>query len=220
MDAVTIDTLVQLARANAWVPLIAFAVGGIIRIGKSDALVAKIPLHFKPEHRAYWALGLAVVGAAVDRLATGGTWYDAIAGGLVAGSVAIAGHEVVVNGIRKGRDFGVKKEPPAPPNEWTDDSQRPPAGTVYPSPKISNYPLAAAVLVLAAFAAVASCSAIGPACRVIDLADNACDLIPVKMADGSIEYVPKGRIGDAAMRIRFTRIRAEAELEQRDAGAQ
>jgi hypothetical protein len=230
MDAVTIDTLTKLARANAWIPLIALVVGAIIRIGKNDPLVAKIPLYFKPEHRAYWALGLSIIGAALDRVATGGTWYDALAGGLVAGSGAIAGHEVIVNGIRKGRDLGIKKEPPVPPpppNDWDDDSIRPPSPqTVYPSPKISTFPLAGAAVVLAMFAALASCSAIGPACRVIDLADKACELIPVRMPDGSIEYVPKERLGDAAMRIRLERIRVEArELDENpyrrvDGGAQ
>lgn len=211
MDPVTIDTFVQLARANAWIPLLALVVGAFIRVAKDDPLVARIPLYIRPENRGLWAMALAVAGAALDRLAAGGTWYDAIAGGVVAGSVAIAGHEIVVNRLRKGRDFGVKKDPPAPPNDWEDDSIRPPPsrGTVYPAPK-STYPLVAAVV---AACSVLSCSALGPACRVVDIADKACDLIPVKMVDGTIEYVPKELVEFSALHYRAARIRAE--LKQR-----
>src|SRR5437879_3039739 len=113
MDAVTIDTLVHLARANAWIPLLAVIVGATIRLTKQDVTFLFLNrINTRPEDRALWAMAIAIVGAALDRLAAGGTWYDAIAGGIVAGSGAIAGHEVLVNKIRNGRDFGVKKEPP------------------------------------------------------------------------------------------------------------
>ena len=39
----------------------------------------------------------------------------------------------------------------------------------------------------------------GPACKVIDLANTACDLIPVKLADGSIELVPRERFREMAI---------------------
>lgn len=207
MDTVTIDTLVQLARANAWVPLLAVLVGAVVRIGKSDAAVARIPLHFKPENRAVWAMALGVVGAVLDRLAAGGTWYGAIAGGLVAGSGAIAGHEIVVNRLRNGRDIGVKKTLPPPPPDWVDDSLRPPPGpsTVYPGSQVITLAIAA----FAACCAIASCSGAGKiACPVIDLASTLCPLILVKMADGSQELVPRDRVTDVAMKVRFDRIAA------------
>jgi hypothetical protein len=203
MDPVSIDNLVQLARANAWIPLLAIVVGGIVRMAKDDPAVAKIPLYFKPENRAIWAMGLAVAGAALDRLATGGTWYDAIAGGLVAGSGAIAGHELLVKRARKGRDIGIKKDPPAPPNDWTDDSERPPpagGGTVYPAPRLYLVAVAACAIVM-----LGSCSWLGQACRVVDLADNACEFVPVRLEDGSIEYVPRDRLRTDVAEIRAAR---------------
>lgn len=211
MDTVTINTLVQLARANAWIPLLAVLVGGIIRIGKSDPAVARIPLSIKPENRAVWAMAIAIVGAALDRLATGGTWYEAIAGGLVAGSGAIAGHEILVNRLRKGRDIGVKKTPPTPPADWVDDSQRPPPGTMYPGSQIITLAIAA----LAVCGAIVSCAGAAKiACPVIDLASSLCPLILVKMADGSQELVPRDRIADTAMRVRLMRMHVEAETDR------
>lgn len=128
MDSVQIDQFVQLIRTHAWIPVLSIIVGAIIRASKNDPAVAKIKLFIKPENRPVWAMVFAVVLAALDRLAVGGTWYDAIAGGLVAGSGAIAGHEIIVNKVRKGRDMGIKKEPPPPPEDWDDDSLRPPPG--------------------------------------------------------------------------------------------
>jgi hypothetical protein len=219
MDPVTIDTLVQLARANAWIPMLAVVVGAFIRVAKDDPLVARIPVYIRPENRGLWAMGLAVVGAALDRLAAGGTWYDAIAGGVVAGSVAIAGHEIVVNRLRKGRDLGVKKDPPAPPSDWEDDSIRPPPtrGTVYPSPP-SHYPLAAVVVAWMAAVVVTACAGTGRVvCPVIDLASNLCPLVLVKMPDGSTERVPSELVKFVTVQYRAARI--EVEQRRADAGA-
>jgi len=212
MDSVNADTLVQLARANAWIPLIAIVVGTIIRLSKSDPLVARVKFYIKPQNRAAWAIVWAIFLAALDRLATGGTWYDAIAGGFVAGCTAIAAHEVLVNGIRKGRDFGVKKEEPKPPSlpppDWEGDSLRPePKETIIPTwPKmVRAVPYVVVVLVIAGASCVGARAAV---CPIIDLASQLCPLILVKLPDGSEELVPRDRIADAALRVRLQRIRA------------
>jgi hypothetical protein len=218
MDAVTIDTLTRDLRTNAWIPLIAVIVGAVIRLTKTDAAVAWFKVYTKPEHRPAIALSLAIVGASVERLAVGGTWYDAIAGGIAAGSLAIAGHELYVNGIRKGRDIGIKKAPPPPPPDWLDDSLRPP---LTKSPPPSSWPLVGgAILALS----VAGCPGAGRVvCPVIDLASQVCPYILVKLPDGSTEPVRREVIEGAAIRARVTRMRA-AELDPnpyiRDGGAE
>jgi hypothetical protein len=214
MDSVNADTLVQLARANAWIPLIAIVVGTIIRLSKNDPLVARIRFYIKPQNRAAWAIAWAVFLAALDRLAVGGAWYDAIAGGFVAGCTAIAAHEVLVNGLRKGRDFGVKKEPPppsTPPPDWEDDSMRPTAKeTILPTwPKIVAGVSMGFAAVTMTLAWVPSCvGARAAVCPIIDLASQLCPLILVKLPDGSEELVPRDRIADAALRVRLARMRA------------
>jgi hypothetical protein len=210
MDAVSADTLVQALRANAWIPILTVVVGAIIRASKNDPAVARLKFYIKPENRPLWAMVWAIGLAALDRFATGGTWYDALAGGLVAGSAAIAGHEIVVNRMRKGRDIGIKKAPKpptVPPPDWVDDSLRPPAKpTIIPTwPKL--------VAGVAVGLALAAClGARGAVCPVIDLASTLCPLILVKMPDGSQELVPRDRIADTAMRVRLSRMHAEAEM--------
>jgi hypothetical protein len=219
MDAVEADHLVRLVRANIWIPAIAVIVGIIIRLAKSDPAVAWIKIYIPPERRALWAMGLAIAGAAAERLATGGTWYDAIAGGLVAGSGAIAGHEIIVDTLRKGRDIGIKKAPPpppppsVPPPDWADDSLRPPAKpTIVP---VTWTKMVAGVAVALALAACVGARA--AVCPVIDLASTLCPLILVKMPDGTQEVVPRDRIAETAMRVRAARMSgaADAAREQR-----
>lgn len=217
MDPVTIDTLVQLARANAWIPLLAVVVGAIIRIGKDDALVAKIPIYFKPENRPMWALTIAVVGASIDRLASGGKWYDAIAGGLVAGSGAIAGHEVISKVGKKIRDKRNSSRPP-PSLPWEDDSERPPAPRTIAPPffKLAVLSVAFGVGML-----LAACPGAGKVCTALDLAAKACDLILVKMADGTEVLVPRKQIEDVALRVQAaSRPPLEPNPYLRDGGAE
>jgi len=209
MDTVTADQIVQLVRTNAWIPLLAVVVGAIIRVSKNDPAVARLKFYIKPENRAAWALAWGIALAALDRLATGGTWYDALAGGLVAGSAAIAGHEIIVNKIRKGRDFGVKKAPPPPPAPpWEGDSLRP-----GPPKHPSSWPIVARAVPFVVLVA-AACSIFTPktVCATLDLANNLCPLFLVKLADGTTELVPRDRIIEAAMRTRLSRMHVEAEI--------
>jgi hypothetical protein len=196
MDPVSVDTFVQLLRSHAWIAILSILVGILVRLSKTD--VAWFKWNTKPEHRAFWAMGLAMLGAALDRLASGGTWYDAIAGGVVAGSGAIATHEVVVNGMRRGRDFGVPRSMlPPPPPPWHDDSERPPR-PLSPWPKMVA--LGALVLV--------GCSSAAVACPILDLAAKVCPMIVVKFPDGSTELVPRDRIADVALQVRAKRLAA------------
>jgi hypothetical protein len=118
-----LSAAVALAKSHNWIPLTAVVVAALIRVAKSDRAVAWFPVAVSPRWRAWAALLLGVALGVLQKLATGGTWLEAIVGGLVAGQVAISGHELVVEGLRKGRDIGVAKEPPPPP------------GTVPPPPK-------------------------------------------------------------------------------------
>jgi hypothetical protein len=205
MDPVTADTIVQLIRTNAWIPLLALVVGALVRFTKSNTGREIFNMYTKPEHRPLWAMVLAMVGAALDRLATGGTWYDAIAGGVVAGALAIAGHEIIVNTFRKGRDIGEKKQPTAPPGDWDDDSLRPPPPTTITPPM----KLAAALVV----AALAGCGAGPVVCKVIDLASDVCPLVIVRFADGGTVAVPREEVAALAMRVSAARARADAGVD-------
>jgi hypothetical protein len=113
--------LLHVARANLWIPILAAVVWCVVRACKTDRLVERIPLYIARENRALGAIGLGLIGAGLDRLVECGTWYDAIAGGVVAGSLAIAAHEIIVVRWRGGRELGEKKAAP-PASVWEDDS--------------------------------------------------------------------------------------------------
>ena len=115
MTETEIDALIQLARGHDWIALAAVFAGLLIRLSKSDRFVAWFPIAIAPRWRAWAALVLGVAYGALRALVTGSRWPGAIAGGLTAGFLAITGHELVVEGLRKGRDVGVAKPPPPPP---------------------------------------------------------------------------------------------------------
>jgi hypothetical protein len=115
MNESDIDSAIQLARGHDWIPLSALAVGALVRLAKSDQAVKFFPVAIAPLWRSWAAVILGVLFGVVHRLAAGGTWGEAIVGGVAVGITAISGHELIVESIRKGRDIGIAKQPPPPP---------------------------------------------------------------------------------------------------------
>jgi hypothetical protein len=136
------NTLSKVA-ADAWIPLIALAVWLVVRLAKDDPPVAWVPFFIRPVNRPVWALGLGIVGGVLVQIILAGSVLGALAGGFVAGCMAIAGHEVIVNTIRKGRDIGTPKPPRGPSKSFWDEEETSPP----PSPKGRFFPLAIALLV-------------------------------------------------------------------------
>lgn len=137
ISAGDIDNVVALARAHSWVPLVAVIVAVLIRLAKSDNAVRWFPILVQPRWRPWLSLALGVTGGVVEKLASGGTWGEAIAGGLAAGLLPITGHELVVESLRNGRDVGVAKATPPPPGPPTPLMFPPPSR---PPPPISWKP--------------------------------------------------------------------------------
>lgn len=108
-DPTSIETVVQLVQAHAWWALGAIAIGGLVRLTKSDT---PIPgwTGLAPAWRARLALGLGAVQVAVEALAASKPWQEALLDGALAALAAIAGHEVVVEGFRGGRELGESDE--------------------------------------------------------------------------------------------------------------
>ena len=100
-----------------WIPIASIVVGGLVRLSKTDVWVKWFPVNLQPKIRPWAALVLGAASAAIGHLTGGGTWPEAIAGGLMAGLGAIAGHELIVESVRGGRDLGVPKEPPMFPTK-------------------------------------------------------------------------------------------------------
>jgi hypothetical protein len=104
---------IELAKSGAWTALAALVISVLVRVSKSDAAVSWCPVNVPPRMRAAGAIVLGFASGIAAGLANGGRWPAAMAGGLVAGMLAITAHEVVVEGFRDGRDIGIPKGDPA-----------------------------------------------------------------------------------------------------------
>lgn len=86
---------------------LAVVVGVIVRLLKSDTPLPTVPSRY----RAFLALGLGAVGGALDALARGTPWQQAVLGGVAAAVTAMVGHELVVEQLLGGREPGSPDAP-------------------------------------------------------------------------------------------------------------
>lgn len=109
MDSIQIEDLARLALEHQWTLLTAALIGLAVRALKSPLVPApldRIPAKARP--LAAILLGLASAG--LQHVASGTPWRQALAEGLGAALVAIGGHDLVIEYLRGGREFGA----PAP----------------------------------------------------------------------------------------------------------
>lgn len=92
-----------------WIAAAALIIGAVVRILKSDSLtiaLANLGLPPLPKRVLPWlSLVLGVASAILDVKLQGTPWPEAVAKGLVAGVSAIAGHELGVESVRKGKEL-------------------------------------------------------------------------------------------------------------------
>lgn len=92
--------------------LAALVIGAVVRAVKSDTLDAgleRLGLPPVPKLALPWlAVGLGVLGGVVDAFRSGTPWQGAIVEGLLgalAGTTAVAGHQLVIESLRGGREM-------------------------------------------------------------------------------------------------------------------
>lgn len=107
MDDV-IKQAADLFSRHAWVPLAALVIHVVVRMSKSDSWPPWFTI--TPRARAWLALGLGIFSGVLDAVVNGVSWQSAIVGGIISALIAIGGHDLVVESLRKGRDFGVPKQ--------------------------------------------------------------------------------------------------------------
>jgi hypothetical protein len=94
--------ILDLAAKHQWILLSAVVLGCIVRLLKEDTRFP--PFAVAARWRPLLAMGLGIASGALHAVATGTPWRDALLGGLVSGSLAIAGHGTIVDGFRDGKD--------------------------------------------------------------------------------------------------------------------
>ena len=104
------DQFIALLAAHKWIALAAIVIGAVVRLLKSDG---PIPLTVPSRWRPVLAVVLGVIAGVFDKVASGGAWTQAILGGLLAALTAISSHDVVIEGLRGGKELGAPKGPAA-----------------------------------------------------------------------------------------------------------
>ena len=88
---------------------LAVVIGLVVRLLKSDTPLPTVPSRY----RAFLALALGTVGGALDAVARGTPWQQAVLGGVAAAVTAMVGQELVVEQLLGGREPGSPEAPTA-----------------------------------------------------------------------------------------------------------
>ncbi|WP_394844032.1 DUF4231 domain-containing protein [Pendulispora brunnea] len=109
----SLDELLTLAAQGKWIVVGAIVIGAIVRLLKSDTPLPTVPSQWRP----WLALGLGAVAGILQAVAAGTPWQKALIDGLVSALTAIAGHDLLIESLRGGREIGSDRAPvPAPPS--------------------------------------------------------------------------------------------------------
>ena len=104
-----ITPILNAAKAHQWVLFAALITGGLIAASKQGWLSTWIASKLTPTTTPYVALVTGVLTIWVSDVTTGKTWQaavvDALTNGLIAGLSAIAGHQLVIESLRKGKEI-------------------------------------------------------------------------------------------------------------------
>lgn len=101
-----IQPAIDAVKTKSWVLLGSIIVGALIRLTKPD--VTWLP-NIDAKKRAYAAFALGIAGGVLEAVLKKHAWPDAILNGLIMAAIAVAGHQVIVEGARGGREIGAPK---------------------------------------------------------------------------------------------------------------
>lgn len=94
-------------QTQKWVLLlwliVSVVAGGLVRLCKSDSPIKQLQA-IPPAWRARLAYVFALAAALAAKIATGMPWADALQLAVVGGTTAIGGHELLVEGLRNGKE--------------------------------------------------------------------------------------------------------------------
>jgi hypothetical protein len=101
-----LSLLIELIKQGQWPMVAAIVIGLIVRLVKDG----RLPLDVPPRYRPGLALVLGVLSGAIEMVAQGRPWAEALFGGVISAAIATLGHGVIIEGFRGGRELGAEKE--------------------------------------------------------------------------------------------------------------
>lgn len=97
-----LQPVVDAIKAHNWVLLAALVVGFLVAVAKQGWAGAWIASKMPARALPYYAVVLSLLGAAATQLTQGVPLNTVISNALAAAAIAIAGHNVVIEGLRGG----------------------------------------------------------------------------------------------------------------------
>lgn len=87
----------------AWVPTAALLIGALVRAMKAGWWPEL--LYVNPKYKPWIAFAAGWLSGSLDSLVTGKPVVEATIGGLVSALTAVGGHELLIEGLRGGREL-------------------------------------------------------------------------------------------------------------------
>lgn len=110
-----IQPVIAAILAHQWLLVASLVIGLCIRASKDDVVGPVIPSRARP----YVALALGILSGVIDAAMNHKPILQALIEGLIAGGTAILGHNVFIEGVRKGKELplpGLMKATAKPPS--------------------------------------------------------------------------------------------------------
>jgi len=95
----------QLVATHWWVMPLYLFVWSFVRLLKDDHAVRWFPLRLAPKYRVWAALGIGLIGAGIDWIASTNPWLQAFLGGSAASCAAVTTQALILS-ITGGRELG------------------------------------------------------------------------------------------------------------------
>lgn len=98
---------------SGWVVISALVIGALVRMSKAEKLGGvfhRIPARY----RSMIPVALGAMSGGLEMLLRGASYKSAAVHAVIAFSLAISGHEVLIKGLRDGRELGEKKSDDEP----------------------------------------------------------------------------------------------------------
>jgi len=108
------NALLTAIFAHNWTLTAAIVVGGVVALAKQGYLSAWLAKKLPPAALPYLSVALGVLGLGASEIVAGTPWQQAILDGIKSGILAVFGHEVGIESLRRGRELIPSKLPKEP----------------------------------------------------------------------------------------------------------